>query len=65
MTDGDMHEVSLTVNGVQFDETVESRWSLADFPLMLVAEITLEGVLFAPIAAAVTTWWMLRWKGDA
>ena len=31
MTDGDMHEVSLTVNGVQFDETVESRWSLADF----------------------------------
>lgn len=40
-------------------------WSLADFPLMLVAEITLEGVLFAPIAAAVTTWWMLRWKGDA
>ena len=31
MTDGEMHEVSLTVNGVQFDETVESRWSLADF----------------------------------
>ena len=31
MTDGDMHEVSLTVNGVQYDETVESRWSLADF----------------------------------
>lgn len=40
-------------------------WSLANFPLMLVAEITLEGVLFAPIAAAVTTWWMLRWKGNA
>ena len=31
MTDGDMHEVSLTVNGVQYDETVESRWSLAGF----------------------------------
>ena len=31
MTDGDMHEVSLTVNGVQYDENVESRWSLADF----------------------------------
>ena len=31
MTDGDMYEVSLTVNGVQFHETVESRWSLADF----------------------------------
>ena len=31
MTDGDMHEVSLTVNGVQYDETIESRWSLADF----------------------------------
>ena len=31
MTDGDMHEVSFTVNGVQYDETVESRWSLADF----------------------------------
>ena len=31
MTDGDMHEVSLTVNGAEYDETVESRWSLADF----------------------------------
>ena len=31
MTDGDMHEVSFTVNGVQYDETAESRWSLADF----------------------------------
>ena len=40
-------------------------WSLANYPLSLVAEITLEGVLFAPIAAAVTTWWMLRWKDDA
>ena len=31
MTDGDMHEVSLTVNGAEYDETVESRWSLTDF----------------------------------
>ena len=31
MTDGDMHEISFTVNGVQYDETAESRWSLADF----------------------------------
>ena len=31
MTDADLHEVSLTVNGVQYDETLESRWSLADF----------------------------------
>ena len=31
MTGRDMHEVSLTVNGVQYVETVESRWSLADF----------------------------------
>ena len=31
MTTGDMHEISFTVNGVQYDETAESRWSLADF----------------------------------
>ena len=31
MTFGDIHELSLTVNGVQYDETIESRWSLADF----------------------------------
>ena len=31
MTDGDMHEVSFTVNGVQYYETAEARWSLADF----------------------------------
>lgn len=31
MTEGDMHEVSCTVNGVRYDEKVESRWSLADF----------------------------------
>ena len=31
MTDGDMHEVSFTVNGAQYYETAEARWSLADF----------------------------------
>ena len=31
MTDGDMHEVFFTVNGVQYYETAEARWSLADF----------------------------------
>lgn len=31
MSDPDLHEVSLIVNGIEYSETVESRWSLADF----------------------------------
>ena len=31
MSDTDLHEVSLIVNGIEYSETVESRWSLADF----------------------------------
>ena len=35
-------------------------WSLKDYPLSLVAEILLEGALFAPISASITTWWLLK-----
>ena len=35
-------------------------WSLKDYPLSLVAEIILEGALFAPISASITTWWLLK-----
>ena len=35
-------------------------WSLANYPMALVMEITLEGFLFAPIASVVTCWWMLK-----
>ena len=31
MSDPDIHEVTLTVNGQSYSEAVESRWSLADF----------------------------------
>lgn len=31
MSDPDIHEVTLTVNGKSYSEAVESRWSLADF----------------------------------
>ena len=31
MLDPDLHKVTLTVNGTNHTETVESRWSLADF----------------------------------
>lgn len=31
MTDADIHEVTLSVNGKSYTESVESRWSLADF----------------------------------
>ena len=35
-------------------------WSLADYPIALVLEVMLEGLLFAPIASVVTSWWMLK-----
>lgn len=35
-------------------------WSLVNYPLFLVCEIVLEGVLFAPIAATFTTWWLIK-----
>lgn len=35
-------------------------WSIADYPMTLVLEVIMEGVLFAPIASVVTTWWLLR-----
>ena len=31
MAEPDLHEITLTVNGRSYTETVESRWSLADF----------------------------------
>ncbi|MGB0553075.1 MAG: (2Fe-2S)-binding protein [Alphaproteobacteria bacterium] len=31
MSEPDIHEVTLTVNGQSYSESVESRWSLADF----------------------------------
>jgi len=35
-------------------------WSLANYPLALVFEITMEGVVFAPVASGVTAWWLLK-----
>ena len=35
-------------------------WSFADYPLALVFEIVMEGVLFAPAASILTTWWLIR-----
>jgi uncharacterized membrane protein len=35
-------------------------WSLANFPMALVLEVIMEGVLFAPIASAVTAWWLIK-----
>lgn len=35
-------------------------WSIASYPLALVLEVILEGFFFAPIAASLTTWWLLR-----
>ena len=35
-------------------------WSLTNFPMALVLEIIMEGVLFAPIASAVTAWWLIN-----
>lgn len=35
-------------------------WSIDNYPNTLVLEILLEGALFAPVAAGVTSWWILR-----
>lgn len=35
-------------------------WSLVDYPITLVCEVILEGVLFAPVASLFTTWWLLK-----
>lgn len=35
-------------------------WSLENYPIALVLEVVLEGVLFAPIASVFTTWWMIK-----
>lgn len=35
-------------------------WSIANYPTVLVLEVIMEGVLFAPIASVVTTWWLIR-----
>ncbi len=42
-----------------------NSWSLINYPLKLVIEVVMEGVLFAPIASVVTTWWLLKRKGHA
>lgn len=35
-------------------------WSLVNYPITLVCEVILEGVLFAPVASLFTTWWLLK-----
>ena len=35
-------------------------WSIANYPWILVLEVTLEGFIFAPVAASLTTWWLIR-----
>lgn len=35
-------------------------WSLKGFPIPVMFEIILEGLLFSPISAGLTTWWALR-----
>jgi uncharacterized membrane protein len=35
-------------------------WSLANYPIALELEITLEGVFFVPTAAVVTAWWLIN-----
>lgn len=35
-------------------------WSVLNYPIALVLEVIMEGVLFAPIASVVTTWWLIN-----
>ncbi|MCH2043800.1 MAG: DUF2177 family protein [Saprospiraceae bacterium] len=35
-------------------------WSLANYPIALILEVIMEGLLFAPIASVVTTWWLIK-----
>lgn len=35
-------------------------WSIAHYPIALVLEVTMEGVLFPPIASVLTAWWMIN-----
>ena len=40
--------------------SLPNGWSLVNYPLALVAEVTMEGVLFAPTASVFTTWWLIK-----
>ncbi len=35
-------------------------WSLANYPISLILEVIMEGVLFAPIASIITSWWLIK-----
>lgn len=35
-------------------------WSLKAFPIPVMFEIILEGLLFSPISAGITAWWVIR-----
>lgn len=35
-------------------------WTILNYPLAMVLEVVFEGVLFAPIAAGLTTKWMIK-----
>ena len=35
-------------------------WSLVDYPITLVLEVVMEGMLFSPAASIFTTWWLVN-----
>ncbi len=35
-------------------------WSLVNYPIALVLEVIMEGVLFAPAASVITAWWIIN-----
>ncbi len=37
-----------------------SGWSLVNYPITLVFEVIMEGVLFTPVASVVTTYWLIN-----
>ena len=35
-------------------------WSIVDYPIALVLEVVIEGMLFSPAASIFTTWWLIN-----
>ena len=35
-------------------------WSIANYPITLVLEVIMEGLVFAPTASVATTWWLIK-----
>lgn len=40
--------------------SLPNGWSLVNYPIELVLEVAMEGLLFAPTASAVTAWWLIK-----